>query len=560
MNNNIDATKTALEDMLRGISNGIIQLPDFQRDWRWKDSQIKSILASVSIGIPIGALLTLEGDEQLAPRTFEGVSGEISPADARLLILDGQQRLTALYQACYSQQPVTIPGRNRSTEREYYFDINKSLDEARDREECVSSQPANGGSKDPTTQYVNDLFPTSQMFNYRQWRDNYLEFHKHDDTKREIANRFEDPVVRNFERYYVPIIKMVGTNLEAICITFEKTNDKNTRLTAFEIMTAKMKREGFDLKEDWSKQQAAMKAQPVLDRVDETHYLKCISLLATKAGSTRTSARRQDMLNLNREQYQKYNTTVTKGFIRTAGQLKEFGVMRSKDLVNIPHAIVMAAVFTYCDEETNTVKARDNFKRWYWTTLLNESYGSRVTDEQIAGDFTELVEQLKNTDTPSPSVFSGRLFNSGRLSSEKQKSLTIAVQGLLAKEKRTRDWITGIPMETNGDNDPNMHHIFPKKWCNENGIEAGHRESVTNLTLIDSTTNKIIGSKAPSVYLKEIQVKAGNISDEEMDQILESHLIPAEALRNDDFKTFHQERATSLKNMIVEIIGPERIA
>ena len=77
--NTIDATKTPLRFMLQDIGNGKTQLPDFQREWRWKDQQIKSLLASVSIGIPIGALLTLEGDEPLAPRPFRGVKGNPPP-------------------------------------------------------------------------------------------------------------------------------------------------------------------------------------------------------------------------------------------------------------------------------------------------------------------------------------------------------------------------------------------------------------------------------------------------------------------------------------------------
>ena len=104
-----------------------------------------------------------------------------------------------------------------------------------------------------------------------------------------------------------------------------------------------------------------------------------------------------------------------------------------------------------------------------------------------------------------------------------------------------------------------MHHVFPRKWCNDNKIDEGHRESVANLTPVDAETNKIIGGKAPSAYLKELQVKAGNISDHQMDRILESHLIPVNELRNDDFKAFHKKRSALLKNMIAGAIGFEMV-
>lgn len=556
--NSIDTNKTSLELMLRDISVGKTQLPDFQREWRWRDQQIKSLLASVSIGIPIGALLTLEGNEQLAPRPFAGVEGDPSPTDAKVLVLDGQQRLTALYQACFSKQPVSITTRKNVTEREYYFDIKECLNEEADREDCVFPETPNGRHRDKKTQYEEEVFPASEMFNFREWRDDFLEYHDHDDNKRAIANQFEDAVVRKFERYDLPTIQMKGNDLETICITFEKTNDKGTRLDAFEIITAKLKREGFDLKENWEAQRKRLHAEPVMARIEETHYLKAVTLLATLAAGVRVSARRKDMLGLNKGQYEAYSEKTTEGFIRGARQLNELGITTSKDLTNIPHAIVMAAVFAHSGDETNTIRARDNFKRWYWTTVLNESYGSRVTDEQIAADFVKLIKALPTTNGNQDLLNGGRPFDSSRLSHDRQKTLTIAIQNMLAKEKQTKDWIKGRPMDGNTGEKSEMHHIFPKKWCIQNKIAEAKRESVANLSLIDANTNNIIGGKAPSKYLPELQKKAG-ITEKEMNDILESHLIPIKALREDNFEKFHFERAENLKQMVSEIIGNDKV-
>ena len=49
----------ALEDLLRECHIGELQLPDFQRSWVWDEERIKSLIASVSRGFPIGALMTL---------------------------------------------------------------------------------------------------------------------------------------------------------------------------------------------------------------------------------------------------------------------------------------------------------------------------------------------------------------------------------------------------------------------------------------------------------------------------------------------------------------------
>ena len=556
--NKIDTTKNSLQFILQDIGNGTIQLPDFQRDWRWKDQQIKSLLASVSIGIPIGALLTLEGDELLAPRPFAGVEESPPPSDAKMLILDGQQRLTALYQACFLQKPVVIATRKNFTERQYYFDVKRCLEGDLDREDCIISEAPEGRYSDPETQYQDEIFPTSAIFKSRDWRDKYLKFHNHDEEKKALVDQFEDAVVRNFDRYDLPIIRMKDCDLESVCITFEKTNDRGTRLDAFEIITAKLKREDFNLQEDWRRQRETIHSERVLERLEATHYLKALTLLATQADRTRVSARRKDMLSLDRRQYEAHKEAVTKGFLMAARQLREFGITTPKDLTNLPHPIVMAAVYAHSGHQTNTVRARDNFKRWYWTTVLNESYGSRITDTQIAADFEELIGGLTTQSDGEATTFTGRVFNSSRLAHDRQKTLTVAIQNMIVQEKRTIDWMTGRPIEVDQESKSDMHHIFPKKWCSQNGIDPGYMESVANLTLIDSATNKIIGSSSPSKYLPKIEEKAG-INEQQMNQILESHLIPVQALRQDDFNAFHRIRAKNLKNMVIQIIGQDRV-
>ena len=47
---------TDLSELMRDVSSGKIQLPEFQRNWTWDDNRIVGILASLSQGYPMGAL------------------------------------------------------------------------------------------------------------------------------------------------------------------------------------------------------------------------------------------------------------------------------------------------------------------------------------------------------------------------------------------------------------------------------------------------------------------------------------------------------------------------
>jgi uncharacterized protein with ParB-like and HNH nuclease domain len=115
-----DSTKKPLQELLAHADSGKLQLPDFQRGWVWDDDRIKSLLASVSVSFPIGAVMLLEtGGENIRfkPRPLAGTHERLRTVSPETLILDGQQRLTSLYQAFYGVG-----------EHRYFLDLGKLRD------------------------------------------------------------------------------------------------------------------------------------------------------------------------------------------------------------------------------------------------------------------------------------------------------------------------------------------------------------------------------------------------------------------------------------------------
>src|SRR5215212_8536412 len=94
----------SLEELLNSCGSGKIQLPDFQRSWVWDEERIKSLIASISEAFPIGALMTLEmragAADTFARRPVQGALPEAEKQAPDQLLLDGQQRMTSLYQTC----------------------------------------------------------------------------------------------------------------------------------------------------------------------------------------------------------------------------------------------------------------------------------------------------------------------------------------------------------------------------------------------------------------------------------------------------------------------------
>src|SRR5438128_11764558 len=89
-----------LYKLLDDCQRGIVQLPDFQRSWVWDEDRIKSLIASVSMAFPVGALMTLGtgGPVNFKPRPVEGAPDVAKGREPEALLLDGQQRMTSLYQ------------------------------------------------------------------------------------------------------------------------------------------------------------------------------------------------------------------------------------------------------------------------------------------------------------------------------------------------------------------------------------------------------------------------------------------------------------------------------
>lgn len=222
-----ESTDEPLPDILRSIRDKNLQLPDFQRGWVWDDDRIRSLLASVSLSYPIGAIMLLQtgGDNvRFQARPVEGV-----PQDPRQepeeLILDGQQRLTSLYQALYHQAPVdTTDAKRRRIKRLYYLNCAEALNPNGDRVDAIVSVPDDRKTRnfrgevqrDYSTRALEcsaEMLPLTLVFNQAElnaWQDQYLRLSGTDgyfDRLDRWRNLYET-VIRRFQEYTVPVIKM----------------------------------------------------------------------------------------------------------------------------------------------------------------------------------------------------------------------------------------------------------------------------------------------------------------------------------------------------------------
>ena len=210
-----DSTKRSLFEILRDTHEGKIQLPDFQRGWIWDDERIKGILASVAKSFPIGAVMFLEtGNENLRfkSKPVEGVNLN-SDVEPDLLILDGQQRITSLYQTIATYEVVTTRNeKNYEIKRWYYIDMAKAMDENYDLEEAIISLNENKQIREDfgrtivldlserDFEYKNLMYPVCMINDYSTWRRGFNEYWRHDRDKSIFWDNFESKVINSFNK------------------------------------------------------------------------------------------------------------------------------------------------------------------------------------------------------------------------------------------------------------------------------------------------------------------------------------------------------------------------
>lgn len=555
----------ALKDVLDAIAKGDAQLPDFQRGWVWDDMHIKSLIASLSLSYPIGAVMFLEaGGVPFKPRLFEGVSLQPAPKP-KTLVLDGQQRLTSMYLSLRSGLPVkTRTEKGAEVHRVYFLDMAKCLDPTEDREEAVISVPdslrmtSDFGRRvdlDLSTsalQYQHRMFPVALMFDtqcFMEWKMGYAGHHENAADAMMFLMRFEQEVWLRFQQFKVPAIELTqDTPREAVCQVFEKVNTGGVTLTVFELMTATFAASEFNLREDWiARQQRLAAKHDVLNVVDGTAFLTAATLLVSHErhlkSATPVSCKRADVLRLELPDFKHLQGRVEAGFKRAAELLAEEKIFDSKSLPYATQLIPLACICASLADRITHHGVKQKLLRWYWCGVFGELYGG-ANETRFAMDLPDVVQWIEGG--AEPRTVRDASFAPTRLLSL-QSRLAAAYKGLAAllMKHGSRDFVSGTPIDLNTyfNNAVDIHHIFPRVWCENNRLPRDKWNSVVNKAPLPASTNRFISGDAPGLYLSRIE-RNKHVSGENLDKFLASHAIPVAELRADDFDGFIRRRAS----------------
>ncbi len=587
-----DSTKALLKNILDEICEGKVQLPDFQRGWIWDDDHIRDLLVSIASSFPVGAVMLLEngGNVKFQTRPIEGLENTAAKdVIPEKLILDGQQRLTTLTQALAITTPVyTRTNKGKKINRHYYFNIRHALEAPHDLENAVIGVDEN---RQLRTNFGRDIeldlstrelecrqlyFPCDQIMNSERWSNS---LYKEAPEYMGLYFEFLEKILTSFHNYELPVIELRKNNSkEAVCLVFEKVNTGGVQLSVFELITAGYAAEGYNLRDDWygstlrqveSRRERLVK-EPLLAGIEPTEFLQAVTLLHTherkyadieqgkKGKQIRpVSAKRPEVLELPLSAWRKWADRLEEGFRLAARFLRKESFYSRRELPYSTQLVPLAAVLTRLGDQWLEPKVYDKLCRWFWCGVLGELYGGAV-ETRMANDYEELLNWFEDDEIIPRTVYDAS-FQPDRFYTLRSR-LSAAYKGIsvLVLRKGARDWFwkAGIQELDAEEITLDIHHIFPRSWCQKNNIPKKEYDCILNKTPLSYKANRKMSGDAPSSYLQRIQnEKQVGLSDDEMNELLASHALNPTLLRSDDFNGFVADRRSKLSKLIEEAIG-----
>ena len=546
-----DTNPRALKELLAEIYNRAAVLPNFQRDFVWEPSATQELIVSIANNYPAGSILRVRDPVGFfSAREFEG-----APAIGKnhtFLVLDGQQRLTSLYQAFYGV------GDHR-----YYVDLTKVL-EGKDFEDCIfyrraSTKWAREHEKFEA-QAADLILPLSVLRSgsggFYQWI-HAPQPKLTDDQKQQLIGDLTQNESKKWvtilDEYRFPVVTLSQeTKADALCTIFETLNRTGVKLSVFELLTARFWPQNINLRALW---ESAIHAYPIIKffEVDPYYVLQGISLASRSA----PSCKRSDVLELKAEAISGWWDKVVAGLALGLEILRDdCRVLQPKWLPYQTMLPPLAAVLARggLPKTAEAGSQREKIKRWFWCAVFGQAYES-APNSQSARDVTD-IDAWFSGDVLPDSVSSLRFDPRAlREITPRQRSIYRAniclILGERARDFHTQSEITGKLMTEQGIDD---HHVFPSDYLQKiKGISSAKtRDCVLNRTLIDRTTNQMISNRAPSDYLGEIQSTSGF----PFNDVLASHALPFKPdspLLNDDYEGFLTWRQNRLWEAIRKV-------
>lgn len=523
-----------VRDLVSAIESGDLRLPEMQRRYVWRSTQVRDLLDSLYRGYPSGTILVWETREKVPTRDFAVAQGDQLMSKVQLL-LDGQQRLTSL-SAILRGEPVNVRNRKRPIEILFNLEHPEKLSVVTEVEENDADEVDE--EEDTDAEDGEDIGDASEDELLKRFAQ--MTFVVGSKRLERLPNwvSVTEVMTSNSDR---KIMKDAGVTMEDES-KYDKYSERLTRLRAikdyeynlhvleehmsYEEVTeifvrvnslgAKLRSSDLAMAQITAKWRDSLKIFEGLREefkrngfdIDLGVVVK--NLVAWITGQSRFLT----VGSISKEELQEAWPTSVKGLQFAVNFLKSNVRIDSPALLTSPFALI--AIAYYGLHKKGQLTPEEERQLRYWTLVANtKGRYSRGSSETILDQDLTAIAQGKGIEhlIELLRLQFGRLdVIPEDLEGRNQRSGVFRTMFLAFRDAGAKDWQSNLQISVShhGKTDKlQFHHVFPKAVLRRAGYGAKEANDISNFAFIGGRTNRTISSKEPLQYFPDLIAKQG---------------------------------------------------
>lgn len=481
-----------VDTLLRDIENKDLVLPEFQREFVWKERDVKKFIQSLYKGYPTGSLIIWK---TLNPPTVRGGSKDTENVYTRVL-LDGQQRLTSLYLFIKGESPPYY----KSMKKLFNLYFNVETEEFRYFQKTLMSNKKewisllNFFKKDSAAKFIQENSNKDYYFKYLSQL-----------TKLESIRKYD---------YFVDEEKLGKLNdIKEVVKIFNLVNSSGRTLVEEDLALAHVCTFWPEIKNIFRKELSLLE-QKGFKFKDYNFLIMCLNCIAT--GHAKFDTFYNIPENKIEEAWKKVKKSL-EYLINILNDKMHISSTKSYELKSEALLVPLIVYLANNNFEFKDEKILNKFLYWFYNAMMWGRYTRRGKSSPLEQDIVTLTKEntpeslIHNFEREVP-YFEVKPEN---LKGAGSRSPFFNMAFIIAKSKKAIDWFNGNLLHTKllGDSYRlHKHHIFPRAILRKHGYykdidKKKMVNEIANLVFLTERANKQIRNTEPQQYLKQVMKK-----------------------------------------------------
>src|SRR4051794_22469229 len=516
----MERTHVAVQQLVDRIDRDELKLPEIQRGYVWKPTQVATLIDSLYRRYPSGSMLLWRPTEEVLDRATSINSSGTAPVSPPQYLLDGQQRLTSLHRVF-----------RRHSDAQVVFNV--------DDERCQIQSAAT--AKDSRWVRVVDVIEADKLSGLRRSICEAIPELDEDDVDDRLGRL---RAIAKYE-YYLEIL--TDLSYRDVADIFVRVNSKGRALKTVDLTLAVLSAEwpGVVAKIDEETQRWTAAGWP---KIDAAFLVRALAATATDAGSlSRLPATPSSSLEAGWARV----THGTEFLIRLLG---ENAGIKTSNLVPSMNALVPLVVLLGRHDKAKEFTNSDAVIYWLLSVFVTGRYSAaadtKIAQDSLAARSEDPVRRMFET---AGLMGSPLTITEQQLMGKGAGSAFFLLSYLAAKRRRAKDWWHDVEISESAAGSPfsiEYHHIHPQATLRAH-YAKGEINDLANLAFISATANKKISDRSPTVYFPELLHGRDDLSP---------HLVPLDAELRDaeHFRSFLVQRRRMLAAAMSELLEERR--